>query len=88
MPQIIENPKPLTPYFVESDETGERVVCELIRGVWQRVDSTPLFFAYEHDDIEVVAEAHKCECGEWCMYPMKFGTSEAYDIYCENCAPF
>ena len=82
--KIIEQPKPLTPYFVEHNDTGEREVCELVRGVWQRVNGTPLFFAYENDAV-ATHEAHICEeCGKWAAFPGKYGDSE----YCENCVPF
>lgn len=78
--QIIEEPIPLAPYFVEHNETGERAVCELIRGAWQRIEGTPLFFAYENNAVAVAA-AHVCEnCGEWALRPA--------GKYCENCVPW
>lgn len=83
--QIIENPRPLMPYFVEHNDTGEREVCELFRGTWQRVIPTgKLFFGYEKD-VVAAAEAHVCpNCQEWAMYPAKYGNNH----YCENCVPF
>lgn len=79
---IVENPEPLTPYLVELNTTGERVACQLVRGVWNRIESTPLFFAYEKDAV-AVSKAYKCECGEWAAYLMSFDGF----IFCEHCAP-
>lgn len=83
--QIIEQPKTLTPYFVEHNETGERAICELIRGTWQRIDSKDkLFFAYEHEAI-ATHEAHICpNCNEYAAFPGKYGEND----WCENCIPF
>lgn len=81
---IIENPEPLRLYFVEHNETGERDVCSLVRGVWNRVhlENGKLFFAYQSQAV-AVSEAYPCEnCGKWCMYPMSFKNHS----HCENCS--
>jgi len=75
----------ISAYFVESNKTGKRDVCTLTRGTWNKVD-TGAFFSYEHTAI-VVKKAEKCDCGNWAMYPSKFGTQEEYEVFCENCTP-
>ena len=83
--RVIEKPEPLRLYFVEHNETGEREVCSLIRGAWNRIHAKGgLFFAYQNQAV-AVSEAHPCgNCSQWCMYPMKFGE----DNCCEICMQF